>query len=84
MRTTASVSRDWEADVFYLTHDQSVEPRQFGNEKATAIHTKEAVMSDGERDRKRQMTASAAAGVTKAESSDEYFERTVEGAVRQR
>jgi nitrate/nitrite transport system substrate-binding protein len=38
-------------------------------------------MSDGERGRKRLMTASAAAGVTQAESSDEYFERTVEGAV---
>jgi nitrate/nitrite transport system substrate-binding protein len=38
-------------------------------------------MSDGERDRKRLIAANAAAGVTKAESSDEYFERTVEGAV---
>jgi nitrate/nitrite transport system substrate-binding protein len=38
-------------------------------------------MSDGERDRKRLMTANSAAGVTKAESSGEYFERTVERAV---
>jgi nitrate/nitrite transport system substrate-binding protein len=38
-------------------------------------------MSDEERDRERLMTASAAAVVTKAESSNEHFTRTVEGAV---
>ena len=38
-------------------------------------------MSDGDRDSKRAMTANATAGVTKTESSDEHFERTVERAV---
>ncbi len=38
-------------------------------------------MSDGARDGKRLMTANATDGVTKAESSDEHFERTVERAV---
>ena len=38
-------------------------------------------MSDGDRDSKRAMAANATAGATKAESSDEYFERTVEQAV---
>ena len=38
-------------------------------------------MSDGVRDGKRLMTANATDGVTKAESYDEHFERTVERAV---
>src|SRR6476620_8040977 len=42
---------------------------------------KEAVMSDGERDGKRLMTANGTAGITKVESSEEYLERTVERAV---
>ena len=38
-------------------------------------------MSDGDHDRKRAMTANTTAGVTKTESYDEHFERTVERAV---
>ncbi len=38
-------------------------------------------MSEGDRDRKRIMTVNSKAGVAKAESSDEHFERTVERTV---
>jgi nitrate/nitrite transport system substrate-binding protein len=61
--------------MFIQPNSDSVMKRSHSNSE------KEAVMSDGERDEKRLMTANGTAGITKVESSEEYLERTVERAV---